>query len=122
MGHARLHAARSEWRPVAHRAEDRAAYFGFNHDMTITITAMPHWKRFIPFILASLVAAGGSALAAESMKLTFGSQEFIHRSSKDGQHEFTPASEPDLTTWRRMVTVNVQDKVTNGEQLTELAN
>src|SRR3954469_11498893 len=70
----------------------------------------------------ALATSAGLASAADSMKLTFGGQEFIHRWSKDAQHEFTPPAEPDLKSWRTMVTLNVHDKVRNGEQLAQLAN
>jgi hypothetical protein len=54
--------------------------------------------------------------------LRFGDVDYLHRWSKDGQNEFTPKSDPDLATWRDMVTVNVFETVTTGEQLAELAN
>ena len=79
------------------------------------------WKT-ITFAIMFAVVGIDSAHAADPLKLSFGGQEYVHRWSKDGQHEFTPPSEPDLKVWRHMVTVNVHDKVRNGEQLAQLAN
>ena len=56
------------------------------------------------------------------MTLRFGGVDYLHRWSKDGQNEFTPQSDPDLATWRDMVTVNVVESVATGEQLADLAN
>ena len=70
----------------------------------------------------ALICMLTSAHAADPMKLTFGDREYVHRWSKDGQHEFTPPSEPDLKKWQHMVTVNIHDKVRNGDQLAQLAN
>ncbi|MBC7940436.1 MAG: hypothetical protein H7Z19_11830, partial [Chitinophagaceae bacterium] len=47
---------------------------------------------------------------------------YLHRWSKDAQHEFTPAADAYLTTWRDMVTLNVHAKVTTGDQLAQVAN
>lgn len=47
---------------------------------------------------------------------------FLHRWSQDGQHEFTPASSPDLASWRDMLTLNVHDSIRDGEQLAQMAN
>lgn len=68
----------------------------------------------------ALIAAG--AHAADPMTLGFGGKEYVHRWSNDGQHEFTPPSEPDLQKWRHMVTLNVHKEVRNGDQLAQLAN
>ncbi len=48
----------------------------------------------------------------EMMTLSFGGVKYLHRWSKDGQNEFTPMGDGDLTTWRDMVTVNVHETVT----------
>jgi hypothetical protein len=78
------------------------------------------------FLMAglALAAAAGPARAAkaDAMTLTFRGTPFVHRWSKDGQHEFTPAADADLTTWRDMVTLNVHAKVTAGDQLAQVAN
>jgi hypothetical protein len=55
-------------------------------------------------------------------KVTFGGAEYVHRWSQNGQNEFTPADQPDLKSWRDMVTIIVNERVTNGEQLAQLAN
>jgi hypothetical protein len=76
-----------------------------------------HWQSGV--VLAAVIA--GLAHAAD-MKVSFAGNDYVHRWSRDGQHEFTPPSEPDLTKWQHMVTFNVHDKVKNGEQLAQLAN
>ena len=59
---------------------------------------------------------------ARPMTLSLGGVQYVHRWSQKGQNEFTPPAETDLSKWRDMVTVNVHDKVTNGDQLATLAN
>jgi hypothetical protein len=78
------------------------------------------------------VVASTAALAAEpakpaarpaaASKLSFGGAEYVHRWSQNGQNEFTPADQPDLNSWRDMVTIIVNERVSNGEQLAQLAN
>ena len=75
--------------------------------------------RALALVLAALQA---SVYAAEPMKLTFAGSEYVHRWSKNGQNEFTPPSEPDLAKWQHMVTINVHEKVNDGDQLAALAN
>lgn len=57
-----------------------------------------------------------------ALSIQFRGTAFIHRWSKDGQHEFTPAAETDLAAWRDMVTLNVHEAVASGEQLAGVAN
>jgi hypothetical protein len=63
-----------------------------------------------------------SPSAAKAATVTFGGVDYVHRWSKNGQNEFTPQAETDLAKWRDMVTINVFDKVSNGDQLAGLAN
>jgi hypothetical protein len=60
--------------------------------------------------------------AAADMTLTFRGMSYLHRWSSRGQHEFTPAADADLARWRDMLTLNVHDKVLQGEQLADVAN
>lgn len=64
----------------------------------------------------------GPSGAAGGMTLRLDGVDYLHRWSKDGQNEFTPKNDPDLATWRDMVTVNVLEAVRTGEQLAEVAN
>jgi hypothetical protein len=83
-------------------------------------------------LLAALLGAAGlPGWAASSsnpspgagmLSIDWRGTAFIHRWSKDGQHEFTPASSPDLASWRDMLTLNVHDSIRNGEQLAQVAN
>jgi hypothetical protein len=59
---------------------------------------------------------------AKAATLTFGGTVYFHRWSKDGQNEFTPDGDDDLTRWRDMVTINTHQAVRDGEQLAALAN
>lgn len=75
-------------------------------------------------------ALSGTALAqgqasgqkAETMTIRFRDQDFVHRWSKNGQHEFTPPAQADLQAWTDMLTLNVHAGSTNGEQLAVVAN
>lgn len=80
-------------------------------------------------IYALVVFSAGTSFAqikapngTEGMILSFGGVDYLHRWSKDGQHEFTPQGDMDLATWLDMITVNLHEMVTNGEQLATLAN
>jgi len=71
--------------------------------------------------------AVSAAFAAPTAKpadasVSFGGVEYVHRWSQNGQNEFTPAAQPNLKTWTDMVTIIVNERVTNGEQLAQLAN
>lgn len=80
-----------------------------------------------------LVAALGAALLPVSTAwaqrptgadttISFRGTPFVHRWSKGGQHEFTPADSADLATWRDMLTLNLHGSVVRGEQLADVAN
>jgi len=78
-------------------------------------------------LLGSLAPASASAQETDSRKpaatvLSFGGVGYLHRWSKRGQHEFTPAPQTDLATWQDMVTVNVLDAVRDADQLAAAAN
>jgi hypothetical protein len=77
-------------------------------------------------VLAAAAAAAEpakpAAKPAAAAKVSFGGVEYVHRWSQNGQNEFTPAAQPDLNTWRDMVTIIVNERVTNGDQLAQLAN
>jgi len=63
-----------------------------------------------------------SATQAKPMTLSFNGVVYVHRWSKNGQNEFTPENDKDLTRWQDMVTINVHDKARDGDQLAVLAN
>lgn len=56
------------------------------------------------------------------MTLEFRGTGYVHRWSKAGQNEFTPAADTDLAKWNDMVTLNVHEDVKSGEQLAVIAN
>ncbi|HSW07477.1 hypothetical protein [Aquabacterium sp.] len=58
----------------------------------------------------------------EGPMISFRGTEFLHRWSKGGQHEFTPQRDADLTRWRDMITLNLHESATQGEQLAGIAN
>jgi len=75
-------------------------------------------------VLAALPmpAARAQPPADASSAISFRGTPFMHRWSKAGQHEFTPADSADLARWRDMLTLNVHPGVASGEQLAEVAN
>lgn len=60
--------------------------------------------------------------AATPLSLRFRGTEFVHRWSRQGQHEFTPAGETDLARWNDMLTLNLHAGATTGEQVAGVAN
>ncbi|MEO8059857.1 MAG: hypothetical protein ABI671_16205 [Burkholderiales bacterium] len=74
--------------------------------------------------LALAAGAAGFAHAGEAntRALSFRGTAFLHRWSKDAQHEFTPAPDTDLKSWHDMITLNLHSKVRQGEQLADVAN
>jgi hypothetical protein len=66
-------------------------------------------------VIVCLALSGGSALS-------FNGEEFLHRWSQKGQHEFTPKGQEDLKKYTDMMTINVFDGVKDGEALAQLAN
>lgn len=68
-----------------------------------------------------MTASPARAMASD-LALSFRGTSYLHRWSSRGQHEFTPAVDADLARWRDMLTLNVHDKVLQGEQLADVAN
>ena len=82
-------------------------------------------------VIASVLVVSSALAASERTNnspqtnaavLSFSGMNYIHRWSRGGQNEFTPASDSDLGRWRDMVTINVHETVRNGDQLADLAN
>ena len=71
---------------------------------------------------AALVPLGRAQAQSGGPTLEFRGQSYLHRWSKANQHEFTPPADADLSTWRDMLTLNIHERVSNGEQLAEVAN
>jgi len=63
-----------------------------------------------------------SASAAETLKFSFSDNEYVHRWSQKNQNEFTPVAQPNLETWKDMVTINLYPGVKTGEALSAVAN
>jgi len=75
------------------------------------------WALAFAFVLMPTLAQ-----AAGANELSLDGVDYLHRWSKNGQNEFTPPAESDLTRWNDMITINVIDKVSDGDKLAELAN
>lgn len=76
-------------------------------------------------VLSSAFAASdrtNNSLQTQAATLNLGGTNYMHRWSKGGQNEFTPASDSDLGRWHDMVTINVHEAVRTGDQLADLAN
>jgi hypothetical protein len=66
-----------------------------------------------------------SGIAAETKpasELRFGGVVYLHRWSQNAQNEFTPRGEEDLARWHDMLTINLHDRVRDGDQLAAVAN
>ena len=79
-------------------------------------------SAIVAALLSLFCAASIAQTDSGAMRINFGGQDFVHRWSKDGQHEYTPPDETDLKKWRHMVTIIVHEKVKNGDDLAKLAN
>ncbi len=66
--------------------------------------------------------ANARARPSPSRELRFDNVRFLHRWSKDGQHEFTPEGDENLARWSSMFTINRHPAVKNGDQLADVAN
>jgi hypothetical protein len=73
-------------------------------------------------VLISLGTVQSSLAKDSQLQFNFDGTQYVHRWSQKGQNEFTPPQEKDLGAWTDMVTVNVYDKVSNGDQLAAAAN
>lgn len=71
---------------------------------------------------SSMASAQSSQAASVATVLTFRGADYEHRWPKNGQNEFTPKGQADLNAWVDMVTANVHDNVSTGDQLAALAN
>src|SRR2546421_3712918 len=58
----------------------------------------------------------------EQAGVRFGGANYLHRWSKDDQHEYTPAGQENLKAWKDMVTINYYPIVKDGEGLASTAN
>lgn len=76
----------------------------------------------VSFASSMASAQSSQATSAAAAVLTFRGVDYEHRWSKDGQNEFTPKGQADLNAWVDMVTVNVHENVSTGDQLAALAN
>lgn len=85
-------------------------------------------QALVAAAVSSVVFAGvtasaqSSQTAAAATALSFRDVGYLHRWSKDGQHEFTPDDQSDLQAWTDMLIVNVHPGVTSEQQLAGLAN
>jgi hypothetical protein len=79
-------------------------------------------RAFLSGLAITLGSPSAFAQAVAKPALQFDNVRFIHRWSKDGQHEFTPEGEDNLAKWTHMVTINRHPAVKNADQLTEIAN
>jgi len=70
---------------------------------------------FLGLLLTTLIAIADN-------KISYLGEEYIHRWSKDTQHEFTPSGQEELKKWEDMLTVNLYPDVKSGEGLAEVAN
>jgi hypothetical protein len=81
-------------------------------------------SSFLSLAFSSCFAADEAPKADQRTAelLSFRGVDYVHRWSKNGQNEFTPKGQEDLNKWQNMITINVHEGVTNGDQLAGLAN
>jgi hypothetical protein len=79
-------------------------------------------SAIVAALLSLFCAASIAQTGSGAMRINFGGQDFVHRWSKDGRHDYTPPDESDLKKWRHMVTIIVHEKVKNADDLAKLAN
>jgi len=53
---------------------------------------------------------------------SFANVSYLHRFTKDDQHEYTPDGQEDLNAWTDIVTINLYRKAKNGDALAATAN
>lgn len=87
----------------------------------------PYLHLLVMISSLALNPTAGSASPASSNKadpavLRFSDVEYLHRWSKDDQHEFTPRDQADLARWSDMMTINYYHRVTDGDGLAAAAN
>lgn len=87
----------------------------------MTASALIPRRRFA-LALALSAGAGMAGAAPDARTLEFRGTRYLHRWSRDDQHEFTPEPDADLKTWRDMITLNVHAKATDGERMATVAN
>jgi hypothetical protein len=73
-------------------------------------------------VLAAAAEPAPPAAASPGATLSFNGTAYLHRWSSQGQNEYTPEGEEDLSAWKSMVTINVHEWARTGDQLAELAN
>ena len=79
----------------------------------------------LPLLALGLAAAGAAPEALPNggdVSLVFADKVYLHRWSKDDQHEFTPRGQEDLQRWTDMITINYYRNARDGEDLAAVAN
>ena len=85
---------------------------------------MPSRRPLLAALLGAALLPVQALRAATppAMNLTFRDTSFVHRWSRGGQHEFTPADDADLSSWRDMLTINLHGNARSAEALAGVAN
>ncbi len=72
--------------------------------------------------LVSSLSMAAPVAAESNLKFPFAGNEYVHRWSQKNQNEFTPLDQPNLNTWKDMMTINLYPGVKTGEALSAVAN
>lgn len=81
------------------------------------------WLVPVLFLLGvTSVDFAATAAKPVASTCTFDGVEYQHRWSRQGQHEFTPAGQPDLVHWDDLITINIHAQARDEEALAQLAN
>ncbi|HYP30043.1 MAG TPA: hypothetical protein VE262_25280 [Blastocatellia bacterium] len=81
---------------------------------------------FVLILILHVHAAPGAtqkgAGTEGKITLNFNQTSYVHRWSRNDQHEFTPPGQEDLSKWADMLTINFYQQVTDGEGLALIAS
>jgi len=77
-------------------------------------------KKSLLLIMLWAVIAPVNAEDVKSLELD--GTRYLHRLSDANQHEYTPADQEDLSSWRDMMTVIFLPEASNAEQLVDIVN
>lgn len=81
------------------------------------------FRSSMSFVLwMSMMTIAFAQTQTDPMTIRYNGKEFVHRWSKDNQHEFTPTGQEDLASWTDMLTLVAYHDVYDGQDLAAVSN
>ncbi len=84
------------------------------------------FKQLIGIVVSAVICSSGLLNAQDDKPdeaaFSFGDVKYFHRYTKDEMHEYTPAGQSDLDTWKEMVTIHYYREAKDGEALAKVVN